>query len=273
MQQQITALQQQLSIQENINTNKIKNHNQPTASVQCETDENELPKEVEWITASSRKNKKIKINPSPDSSPDRRMNSKTPQQIKENERKEPKPPPIFVSNITDYDTLYTTLKKNSTSFKVTTRNNDQVKINTEDRQAFKCTITCLKELSLQWHSYEDKETRDLKVMARGLLPTANCREIIDELQKKKLLCKDAVNIIKKIKIETDKGGNTVKKSLPLFMFTFKCKENMKAVFGINNPGSNSQNSIFKRTESNSTMQTVSATWTHAKILPKTAKIY
>jgi hypothetical protein len=46
MQQQITALQQKLSIQENINTNKINNHNQPTVSIQYETDEDELPKEV-----------------------------------------------------------------------------------------------------------------------------------------------------------------------------------------------------------------------------------
>jgi hypothetical protein len=44
-----------------------------------EADKDELAKEVEWITASSRKNKKRKIN----LSPDRRMNSKTPQLIKE----------------------------------------------------------------------------------------------------------------------------------------------------------------------------------------------
>jgi hypothetical protein len=47
MQRQITALQQKLSIQENINTNKVNNHNQPTVSIQYEMDENELPKEVE----------------------------------------------------------------------------------------------------------------------------------------------------------------------------------------------------------------------------------
>jgi hypothetical protein len=57
------------------------------------------------------------------------------------------------------------------------------------------------------------------------------------LQQRELFCKDAVNIIKKIKIEPDKGGNTemketVKKTLPLFMLTFDCKENM-TVFGIN----------------------------------------
>jgi hypothetical protein len=50
--------------------------------------------------------------------------------------------------------------------------------------------------------------RDLKVMARGIPPTANCQKIIDKLQQQKLFCKDAVNIIKKIKIEPDKGGNT-----------------------------------------------------------------
>jgi hypothetical protein len=51
------------------------------------------------------------------------MNSKIPQQIKESERKEPKPLPIFVSNVNDYDT-YTTLSKNIISFKVTTQNNE-----------------------------------------------------------------------------------------------------------------------------------------------------
>jgi hypothetical protein len=172
MQHQITALQQKLSIQENINTNKINHHNQPTASIQYEMGKDESPKEVEWITASSRKNKKRKIN----LSPDRRMNSETPHQIKGSERKEPKPPPIFVSNINYYDTLYTTLSKNGISFKITTLNNEQVKINTEDRQAFKSTTICLKELSLQWHSYEDKQMRDLKVMARGLPPNSKLSE-------------------------------------------------------------------------------------------------
>jgi hypothetical protein len=67
-----------VNTKKNININKINNHNQPAASIQYETDEDELPKEVERITASSGKNKKRKIN----LSPDRRMNSKTPQQIK-----------------------------------------------------------------------------------------------------------------------------------------------------------------------------------------------
>jgi hypothetical protein len=112
------------------------------------------------------------------------MNSKTPQHIKESERKELKQPPIFVSNVNDYDALYTSLTKNSISLKVTTLNNEQAKINTEDRRAFKCTTNCLKELTFQWHSYEDKQTKDLKVMARGLPLIANCQKIIDELQQK-----------------------------------------------------------------------------------------
>jgi hypothetical protein len=45
-------------------------------------------------------------------------------------------------------------------------------------------------------------------MARRLPLTANCQKIIYELQQRKLFCKDAVNIIKKIKIEPDKGGYT-----------------------------------------------------------------
>jgi hypothetical protein len=76
------------------------------------------------------------------------------------------------------------------------------------------------------------------MIARGLPPTANCHKINDKLQQRKLFCKDPVNIIKKNKIEADKGGNiemkeTVKTPLPLFMLAFDCKENIKTVFGIN----------------------------------------
>lgn len=208
--------------------------NESTTSQQkYETDEEELASEVAWVTAGNRKNKKKrKVSQLPGSSPEQQTRKQL-HQTKAKEKKEPHPPPIIVSNVTDYDSLYTALTGRSILFKATALNNDQVKINTEERSAFKSTLDCLHERGMQWHSYEDKQTRNIKVMVRGLPPTASPLKIINELRQRNLACVNATNIIKKEKIEIRKGEiEIVKKPLPLFMLSFNHSEEIKVIYEI-----------------------------------------
>ncbi|KAF7283918.1 hypothetical protein GWI33_022747 [Rhynchophorus ferrugineus] len=194
--------------------------------VTYETDEEELQKEVGWLTV---KNKKRKANNSPGSSPQQIKIKQNNEQNKEIRML--RPAPIIESNVTDFDFVYETLRSNYIIFKATVLNNGQIKLNAECRTTFTKIINCLELLKLQWHSYEDKQTRDIKVMARGLPSTAKSEKIIAELNQYGLKCLNAANIKKKTK--NNKGEILVhKKPLPLFMLAFEHDTDTKTIFGI-----------------------------------------
>lgn len=231
MQKQLNALQAQIINQnvDNTSSTLVNNYsNENNSPVTYETDEEELQREVGWIRVN--KNKKRKANYSPGSSPEQPKNSKTLPQNKE--IKMPRPPPIIVSNVTDFDLLYETMRTNKIVFKATALNNGQIKLNAECRKTFTKIVECLEFLELQWHSYEDKQTRDIKVMARGLPPTAKTSKIIDELKQNGLKCTNATNILKKERNKNNKGEIVVqRKPLPLFMLSFGHDTDIKAIYG------------------------------------------
>lgn len=55
----------------------------------------------------------------------------------------PKPPPIMVSNVANYDLLYTVLPGKKLKFKAAVLNNYQIILNTKKREALRITIDCL----------------------------------------------------------------------------------------------------------------------------------
>lgn len=52
--------------------------------------------------------------------------------------------------------------------KATLLNNDQVKLNVENEDEYRKLTKHLNEESFYWHSYENKQTRPIKVMTRKL---------------------------------------------------------------------------------------------------------
>ncbi|XP_076265214.1 uncharacterized protein LOC143199341 [Rhynchophorus ferrugineus] len=232
MQKQLDALQLLIKNQNTYNPTSIPVVNQCTENklpVNYETDEEELQKEVGWITV--KRNKKRKANYTPEASPQQPKTIKAQELNKE--IKVPRPPPIIVSNVTDFDLLYETMKTNNILFRATTLNNEQIKLNAECRKTFTKIAECLEFLKLQWHSYEDKQTRDIKVMARGLPPTAKTTKIVEELIKNGLKCTDVTNILKKERNKNNNGEIVVqKKPLPLFMLSFQHNTDIKAIYEI-----------------------------------------
>lgn len=151
------------------------------------TDEEELERETDWIIKSSRKNKKRKANASPEISPQQGTSFAENSNINLNpiqtrkEEKKLEPPPINVLGIKEYRELHALTQEITKNFKVTTLNNNVMKINVSQDEEYRKLTRILTEKKIQWYSYENKNDRPLKVMARGLHPTCKPEEIIEDL--------------------------------------------------------------------------------------------
>lgn len=71
-------------------------------------------------------------------------------------------------------------------FKATALNNDQIKINTSCRDEIAGITQSLANLNLPWHSYENKQIRNVKVTVRGLPPTTRTEKVVTELNQSDL---------------------------------------------------------------------------------------
>lgn len=187
------------------------------------TDEEELIKETEWVTKEKRKNKKRRMNSSPETSPQPQQQQQQNRQLQnKTSTKIPKVPPIVLSRIQDYDILQNQLKAYKFTFKAVNMNNEQIKLNVDSEEEYRKLTEFLNQEKFLWHSYENKQTRNIKVMARKLHPSCAPQNIIIDLQSQGYEIIDAINIRKRKE----------KTPLPLFMLTFRNEENINHIFEI-----------------------------------------
>lgn len=206
-----------------------------------ETDEENLERETEWILNKSKRRplKKRKADESPEldksgtnnvsSTATMALNGKTDREVKEKN-----PPPINIVGVNDFNKIRSLMTSVTTKeYKMVSMNNNVWKINTTDIESYRTLTKKLTEEQYEWYSFENKNCRDFKVMARGIHSSCESAEIVTDLQEKGLNILSAVNIIKKER-KTDSQGNTsiTKRGLPLFMLTFSSKENPEKIFNI-----------------------------------------
>ena len=186
-----------------------------------ETDEAEFDpaaRGAEWMAARPTKKRKAssspRISPAKPAVPDKPA-AKTP----------PKPPPIFVQGKGLHE-ITTFLKTNN--LKATTkamRLANNFKINPVNEEEYKKTSQWLNDTKAEWHTFENKHTRPLRVMARGLHKDTNPDDIAADLvaQGFKIANNQAAVNIK---------NSRTKQALNLFMLSFQHEQDPKAVFGI-----------------------------------------
>lgn len=188
------------------------------------TDEEEetVAKETEWLLP---KNKKRKAMFSPE------INVKSPN-IRSKQSlsstKKLKPPPVIVSNLENYNTINNSLQSKQIKFTNNLMNNKQLKINVETENDFRELTKFMNDSKFEWHTYENKQTRPIRVMARNLHPTCNSEDIKEDLKTKGFKVLDVTNKIKKTRIEE----NIVITPLPLFVLTFHNGEDIKKIYEI-----------------------------------------
>lgn len=68
--------------------------------------------------------------------------------------------------------------------KYTSYNNNVWKINVQDSEAYRAITEELTKNKIQWHTYEDKNIRPIKIMAKGLHPSCDEDEIIADVTSK-----------------------------------------------------------------------------------------
>lgn len=208
------------------------------------TDEDELDRETNWILKKNKKHlKKRKATSSPVISPQNKNNDnvKIKEKYAENKHgskdayKQHVPPPIIVSGVKVFGELRDMIRNltNNTECRYTSYNNNVWKINAPDSNSYRLISSHLTNEGMQWHSYEDKTVRPIKVMARGLHPSCDENEIVLDLTNKGFHILTAKNIIKK-EITESRNGEQIRqrKGLQLFMLTFHNEENVNKIFAI-----------------------------------------
>ena len=206
-----------------------------------ETDEEQLARDTDWILKKQKKqksatseavvqtpqlSKKRKASHTPELSPTKGAKN-TSKQLVTAEKKLPTPPPIFVERVSSVSELNTKLKElnfkgkmsslsSKTSFKINCTNSDEYRKLTE----------WLNSKNHEWHSFQDKHSRPLKVMARGIHCQTPCKDIVDELRDKGFKIHSAVNIL----------SNKSKEPLNLFMLSFDNEQDIKLVYSIKTIG-------------------------------------
>uniref|UniRef100_A0A2A4JZV6 Pre-C2HC domain-containing protein n=1 Tax=Heliothis virescens TaxID=7102 RepID=A0A2A4JZV6_HELVI len=226
---QVEVLQQQLNkVQEQQHEASAKKQihaEKSSDEVQYETDEEELAKETEWVRQKSWKKRKLNVSLSPlaeGSKPDEKQNQG------EKTKKTPLPPPIVVENINNYQEFYDLLVANLTndSFVAKMMNGERVKINSSNAESYRTIDYRLTSLLLQnncyWYSYENKQDRPIRVMAKKLHSSCAPKRIIEDLESQGYKIQDAVN----------KLSWRSKEPLNMFMLSFDKNEDVNRIYNI-----------------------------------------
>lgn len=191
-----------------------------------EEEEEIVAQETAWMLPKSKKNKKRKAVGSPektDSDPQTTTKNNTKTMHKSH-----KPPPIILSNVVDYNQINQNLKTKNIKFQTKLLNNNQLKVNVDSESEYRDVTSIINTNKIEWHTYENKQTRPIRVMARHLHPTCSPEMIMDDLISRNFEILEATNKIKKIK--EDKIEKRI--PLPLFMLTFKNTQNIKDIYEI-----------------------------------------
>lgn len=217
---QVETLQQELK--------KVSEQKKPEAparketpeKVEYETDEEELARETEWIRQQSRKKRKLNSTLTP---PHHGPNSKE-SDDQPKPKKVPPPPPIVVEDIKNYQSFYDSLisKHLEDSFSIKMMSGQSVKINAKDDNSYRAITSHLSQNKYCWHSYENKQERPIRVMAKQLHFSCEPEKIVEYLSDKGFKIIEAVN---KLRWKN-------KEPLNMFMLSFEKNEDIKKIYGI-----------------------------------------
>jgi hypothetical protein len=189
MQLHITELENKFkTFEETGNVNS--SSNQEVTRVEYFTDEDELAEETEWIRVKN-KGKKRKMNMSPTPLQQQRGVTEPPQQ---KDKKIPATPPIMVDGIkVNYEFYKITKHVPASKFSTKLMKGGSIKVNVADGEVYRMLTKIPLEGKYAWHSYEDKHTTPIRVVARNLHHSCNPGRTVSLLQAREYKVVDAVN--------------------------------------------------------------------------------
>ena len=144
--------------------------------------------------------------------------------ISQHTQRTPPPPPIFIDEVIDIQTLTKTIEKDigKEDYNLEISNN-RVKILPTNPDAYKKLTKLLKPLNANFHTYQLKQERPFRVVLRNIHHSINLDELKFELSKHG----HEVNNISYIR------HRITKNPLSLFFIDIKQKHNNKEIYNIN----------------------------------------
>lgn len=239
LQERLLALETKATTEKtNVEKNRGNVSTEPAATASAtggyETEEDELREETEWILKKNKRPNKRKASQSPTVPSPTETTGKSSNKVGDNQSsnkqivKNLKPPPIILSNVDDYNKVKEIMLQANLKYRASIMNNKQLKINVETDQEYREVTKVMNTNKLDWHTYENKQSRPIRVMARDLHPSCDPEEVKTDLLDKGFKIIDVVNKIKKNKV--DGKDNIIR--LPLFMLTFENTEDIKKIYNI-----------------------------------------
>jgi hypothetical protein len=195
-------------------------------------DEDDPAPESEWTRVEQGKRKRRLVEaPLPTNKP----NNPLPIPSKKGSEKEPsspiqpyqqtknRPPPIVIENILNYPQMLNALSVLNIppgGFLSKLLSNNRVKINATTADTYRAITALLNNKGMQWHSYEDKQNRDIRVMIKGLHHSIDPTDIVSCLNQLGLKAKNAINKQKWLSVEQkqERKANGLQDVVPLDMF-------------------------------------------------------
>lgn len=135
----------------------------------------------------------------------------------------PRPPPLFIHGVEDYNSLRTELEK-SIEKRYTAKVLPKliVKVQTENKEDYKLVIGLLNDKKTEYHSYQLKDEKPFKVVLKGIHHNMDHKEIIQALSEKGHSVTNVASIRSKKTLQ----------DLPMFFINLKAEPNNKAVYKI-----------------------------------------
>lgn len=217
---QVNALQEQNQrLSQSQKASITKEFYSPTNS---DEEEEIVRRETDWLLTKNSRNKKRKATESPEKA------ANNPENQVRNIPKTIKPPPVILSKVDDYNTIKNKLNEGKIDYKANMLNRKQVKINVSSTEDYRKITALANETEVEWHTYENKAIRPIRVMARNLIPSVDCDEITKELKERNFKVKEVIQKLKKNTV-----NNKVDYSrLPLYVLVFEASEDIKKIYNI-----------------------------------------
>ena len=204
---------------------KLKNENMPKLPNEVDeyqTDDDELSRETNWILQ-KRKSKKRKAENSPEVDLPKTSNQTNSYLPPAKEKRNLRPPPIMISEVNDYKALYQIIQNEvNENFNIKLLNNNIYKVNVNNSDEYRAVTSALNNGKVSWYSYENKQSRPIKVVVKNLHHSWSNEEIVSHLQNRNF---KAISAINKLKFKT-------KEPLDMFLLSFDATENIKNIYEI-----------------------------------------
>lgn len=217
----VHQLQMQMQIlQKTVNDKNTTENIQSKNTQTCEeyhTDEEELSRETEWVRV--RNSKKRKASTSPCEKLQTTSRKLQPQQNVQDKRK---PPPVIINKIDNYENLIGDLVNKGAEFQTTMIAGGNIKINADNANDYRSITNTVKDMGLEWYSFEDKQTRPIRVVVKNLHHSCKPEHITADLKSKGFKILDVYQILKR----------KDKTPLPIFVLTFSKEEDVKKIYEI-----------------------------------------